>query len=55
MMHQQGLSVDYESTNNKLRTRETVKGMVCHSDCVSSSEATTCNYDFFESEFWVIF
>ena len=39
-----------ESTNNKLRMRERVEWMVCHSERVSSSEATTCNHQFSESE-----
>ena len=44
-----------ESTNNKLRMRERVEWMVCHSERVSSSEATTCNHQFSESEWWRCF
>ena len=39
------------SNNHRLKIRERVKWMVCHSDRVSSSsEATTCNHEFSESE-----
>ena len=53
-VHWQGPSVGYGSTNNRLRIRERVEWMVCHSDCISSSEATTCNHQFSESE-WLGF
>ena len=46
----QGVSVVYGSTNNRLRIREKVEWIVCHSDDVSSSETTTCNHQFSEYE-----
>ena len=53
-VHWQVLSVGYGSTNNTLRIRERVEWMVCHSDCISSSETITCNHQFSESE-WLGF
>ena len=43
------------STNNRLRIRERVEWIVCHSDHVSSSETTTCNHQFSEYERWGFF
>ena len=54
-VHRQGLSVGYESTNNRLRKWERVEWMVCHSDRVSSSGATTCSHQFSQSEWWRFF
>ena len=54
-MHRQGQSVEFESTNTRLRIRERVEWMVYHSNRGSSSEATTCNHQFSESEWWGFF
>ena len=54
-MHWQGLSVGLGSTDNRLRIRESVEWMVCHSDRVSLSETITCNHQLSESEWWGFF
>ena len=55
------LSVVYRGTNNKLRIRERVELMVCHSDRVSSPKVTTNKHQFpksnwqgfFTKRFWM--
>ena len=54
-MHLQDLSLGYGRTKNRLRLRERVEWMVCHSDHISSSETTTCNHQFSEYEWWGFF